>query len=122
MVGFLGGPCTPCAAIYGAASCWKFESKRPRTECTAHLHARRIIPRCSPVWTKKEGGSPTPKRPAHCFLTYPNSPPLGGGETDAVTIARSYRSSTAPQSFLRLIIGGRLFLRLRFRPQSQRQF
>ncbi len=29
---------------------------------------------------KKEGGSPTPKRPAHCFLSYPNSPPLSGGE------------------------------------------
>ena len=59
----------------------------PQGPVGTHLLAARMRPRHTALRPRqslyrveKEGGPPTPKRPAHCFLTYPNSPPLCGGE------------------------------------------
>lgn len=53
-----------------------------RTPLAAPAPLSRSLPsrKESRAATIKEGGPPTPKRPAHCFLTYPNSRPLSGRE------------------------------------------
>eukprot|EP01035_Chromulina_nebulosa_P032899 gene32899-44004_t len=45
---------------------------------------------------QKEGRPPTPKRSAHCFLTYPNSPPLSGGENLTVCYESTASGFTSP--------------------------
>ena len=70
-----------------------------RSPSASALSASFALKKSIPAAPKKEGGPPTPRRPAYYFLTYPNSPARRKKTTPGVTVTPAEGSAeVAPEA------------------------